>query len=73
MRNIYEILKEKNNGKKFPTTLLCYKSRNDEIDEGIITYLEGVGFDCRQVLYTTVNNFYKKYIRLKRKKCMKNI
>lgn len=49
--NIYEILKEKNTkGKMLPELLLCYKSRNEEIDDEIVKYLEKMRFEGTQVI-----------------------
>ena len=51
--NIYELLKEKTTAKKrLPELLLCYKSRNEEIDDEIVSYLEKMGFEGSQVIYS---------------------
>jgi len=37
-----------------PDLLLCYKSRNEEIDEDIVKYLEEVGFEGNQVTFAII-------------------
>ena len=43
---------EKNKEKRLPTAFLCYKSRNEKIDEEIVVNLEGIGFEGTQVMFT---------------------
>ena len=66
--NIYELLKEKSTkNKRLPEFLLCYKSRNEEIDDEIVSYLEKMGFEGSQVIYSIykVKKMYFFFLNLK--------
>lgn len=40
--------------KGLPTVFLCFKSRNEDIDNDIVDYLEKIGFEGNQVKFLFV-------------------
>jgi hypothetical protein len=45
---------EKMKEKGLPTVFLCFKSRNEDIDNDIVDYLEKIGFEGNQVKFLFV-------------------
>ena len=75
MKNLFKIWKEKNTQKRVPIAYLCYKSRNEEIDDEIVTNLEKIGFEGDQVIFFYfLNGEWKMFMsRFQRMKWIRNI